>query len=449
MGAYYARVLGTERFGDITLVQAILMYFTIITLFGLHTYGTREVSKDINQSETIVNNIVSLRLVISVLCYVTIVLISIFINKSSEFKQILLIYGLSIFPLVFTFDWYFAGIQEMQYNAIYNVVKNFIPFVLIYLLLHRSKDAILIPIFITLGVLFAAIYHILIYHLRSKKTIKFQINKTSLLSYVRFSFPFFLSQVLSMVNNYADRLVIGFTRTSSETGIYSSSYYVIFFLMNVISMFFAPIFPLFINLYHEGKHDKMKVLNNYVAKFVILIVFPIVSGGIILSKQIIILLFKSAYAEAYVPFRILLLYILLLFIREIFGYQLNAWNREKQYLKIVGISACVNLVLNLIITPQYGMVAAAWITVVSEIINLVLMRKHASKIYKVHCINHIVKTIPLAVIMCLSIIVLQYFNINVIINIIFAIVIYCVAIFAFKVIKISEVKMLFTKKEVV
>lgn len=448
MGAYYARVLGKDAFGNISVVQAILMYFNIITLFGLHTFGTREISKNEKKSETIVNNIVSLRLVISIICYLIIILITIFINKGVEFNHILLLYGLSIFPLVFTLDWYFSGIQEMQYNAVYNIVKNFIPFVLIFIFLHESKDAVLIPIFVTIGVLCAAIYHLFIYHKISKKSIKFNINKNSLVCYAKYSFPFFISQVLSMINNYADRLVIYFTRTSAETGVYSSSYYIIFFLMNIIAMFFTPIFPLFINYYHNKENDRMDKLNNNVAKYVILTVFPIVSGGVILAKQIIVLLFKDSYMDAYIPFRILLFYILLLFIREIFGYQLNAWHKEKQYLKIVGISALINLILNLLITPKYGMIAASCITLFSEIFNLILMRREASKLYKVHCLKYIVKSVPLVVIMCIVIIILKHFNVNVIINIVFAILVYFLAAFAFKVITMNEIKKLFTKKEV-
>jgi O-antigen/teichoic acid export membrane protein len=105
-----------------------------------------------------------------------------------------------------------------------------------------------------------------------------------------------------------------------------------------------------------------------------------------------------------------------MFVREIYGYQLNAWHKEKVYLKIVALSAATNFTLNIIFTPRYGMVCAAWITVASEIVNLVFMRLAAEKVLKTKVFAHIPKVILPASAMVLSIVLLKHFNINVVIN---------------------------------
>ncbi|WP_242846036.1 polysaccharide biosynthesis C-terminal domain-containing protein [Clostridium novyi] len=119
---------------------------------------------------------------------------------------------------------------------------------------------------------------------------------------------------------------------------------------------------------------------NNVCTIVVLIGVPIVVGGILLSKEIILLVFGEQFIKARIPFIILLLYILVLFMRETYGYGLNAWNREGKYLKSVIISSIANLILNLIFIPKYGIIAASITTLVSELLNFFIMRKYALEV---------------------------------------------------------------------
>ncbi|MCD3364065.1 flippase, partial [Clostridium botulinum D/C] len=168
-------------------------------------------------------------------------------------------------------------------------------------------------------------------------------------------------------------------------------------------------------------------------------------GGIILSKEIIVLLFGQKYVEAYIPFVILLIYILILFMRENYGYSLNAWNKENEYLKSVVISALTNLILNLIFIPMYGIIAAAMTTLVSEILNFFIMRKYSIKIVKTNYITNFIKVIIPVVLMGSVVWGLKYLHINVVINIVLAIVVYFIAIIITRYVTIDQLKS-FVKK---
>ncbi|KOC39438.1 teichoic acid transporter, partial [Clostridium botulinum] len=147
----------------------------------------------------------------------------------------------------------------------------------------------------------------------------------------------------------------------------------------------------------------------------------------------------------YAPFIILLIYILILFMRENYGYSLNAWNKENKYLKSVVISALTNLILNLIFIPMYGIIAAAMTTLVSEILNFFIMRKHSIKIVKTNYITNFIKVIIPVVLMGSIVWGLKYLHINVVINIVLAIMIYFIAIIITRYVTIDELKS-FVKK---
>ncbi|ERI90752.1 polysaccharide biosynthesis protein [Clostridiales bacterium oral taxon 876 str. F0540] len=444
--AYYARILGTDIFGHISTVQAIMMYFTMFVMLGLQTFGTREVSKDEDNIKSIVGKIIFLRTVAFFASYILIVIFY-FVNKgNSIFNNLLLIYGITLLPAAFNLDWVFSGLQEMQYNAVYNLIKNLIPCFLIFIFFKTEKQLFLIPLFTLLGLFFALIYQIYVFFRKRKFKISISINKEEIRKYIFYGLPFMFSGVLAMINCNVDRIVIEFTRSSGEAGIYSAGYNIIMFLTNIITLIFTPMFPLLIKYFHEKEFSRLNSVINNLTKIISFIALPIFAGGVILSKDIILLLFGYKYESGYISFAILMIYILILFIREIYGYCLNAWNLEKTYLKIVFISSMINLVFNLIFTPIYGMNIAAFITVISEIINLLLMKKYTENILKIKVFTYFIKTLIPTIVMSFVIIIIKNLNLSVLINILFAVLVYFAAAIIFRTISLKEVKLLFSKE---
>ena len=91
MIAYYARILGAELFGRISLAQTMMTYFTMITLFGFQTSGTREVSKNENNTEELTSYIVLTRILVATICFLVIIGISFGVNKGVVFRNILIV----------------------------------------------------------------------------------------------------------------------------------------------------------------------------------------------------------------------------------------------------------------------------------------------------------------------------------------------------------------------
>jgi O-antigen/teichoic acid export membrane protein len=445
IGTYYAKILGPSDFGNISVIQAIMVYFTMIALLGLQTFGTREISKNRESASVIVGDILSIRLIVSVVCFLIITLIA-FLNNDVIYRTLLIFYGLTVFPSALNIDWVFVGTQNMHFNAFYNIVRNLIPFVLILLFLKSSKDVNLIPLFTLAGLTIGFLYQIYIYLKIEKLKITFKLNWEKTKQYLKSGMPFLISGILAMINCNVDRIIIGYMRSSGEAGIYSAAYYIILFLTNVVTVIFMPVFPQLISFYHEKKFEALEKLVNSIAKVIIMVCVPATVGGILLSKKIILLLFGKDFYTAYIPFSILMVYILLLFVRETYGYGLNAWDREKIYLKVVAVSSMVNLVLNLIFTPKYGMNIAAIITLISEIINLILMRKYAREVVNVSMLKYFIKILLPTLVMAMGIIIFNYLNINVLLNITLAIVIFFVCVVSFKYFTIKEIKSFLIRK---
>ena len=270
-----------------------------------------------------------------------------------------------------------------------------------------------------------------------------RLPNRELFTYIKYAAPFLFSGILSMINCNVDSIIIGFLRSDIELGMYSSAYKIVFFITNLMSIIFVPVFPLFISYFSNKDKNSLRNIVDKTCKIVVLVAVPISLGGMILSKEIIILLFGVKYVTAYIPLRILLIYVLILFMRETYGYGLNAFHMEKKYLVITAISSSFNLVFNLIFIPIYGINAAALVTIASEGINFLLMKRFFNNVVDSTYLCNFKKVILPTLFMFMSVLLFKYFNVNVIINILFAIVVYSIGIFIFRYITFDELKSLF------
>ena len=75
------------------------------------------------------------------------------------------------------------------------------------------------------------------------------------------------------------------------------------------------------------------------------------------------------------------------------------------------------------------------------------MRRFANNVLRIQVIKQFKNTLIPTIIMGAAIILLKYFNINVLVNIFAAMIIYFAAVIKFKYISIDELKMIISKKE--
>lgn len=447
--SFCGKRLGETAFGELTTVQSMITYFTLFVLFGLQTYGTREIAKDKNKIKTVVGDILVFRIILFIISFVLIVVVSLCIwkfNHDGVLAILLVLYGLTLLPMAMSIDWVYSGLQKMEYNSVYNILKSGIPFVLVYIFLKEKTQLYYVPLFTVLALTVGVLYQLYGYFFKERLKVTVRLSKTTMLGYINFGLPFVISGLLAMINGNVDRVVIYFSRGGAEAGIYASGYNIIFFLINVVGMIFIPIFPVMITYFNENSKEKLSELMNKTSKILAAFIIPVAFGGIILSKQLIILLYDKTYLAAYISFSILLIYVVILFFRELYGYGLNACNLEKKYVKAVAVSALVNLGLNLVLTPKYGMNIAAIITLVSEVINLVMMKWYARKIIVVSNMKNIVRALFPSLLMALITILLKYNNVNIILNIVISAATYSIFIFITKYITIGEIKSLLRKE---
>lgn len=436
--AYYSAILGDKLYGIITYAQQWILYFTTIVLFGVQTFGTKLVVKKEKEYSELVSELFTFRFIISIVSVLLCVAFAFIFKNNNTWFFVLIIWNLILIPTSLNFDWFFSGIQDMVHNAVYNLFKNVFPAIIIFLFFKTKEDIMIIPIAMVLGVVCGATYFLII--LKKKKiNVRFIWKTESIKRYFVLGLPFLLSALLSMINGNIDKIILGAYGKYSELGTYQAAYTIINFIVNFIGVTFLPLFPILVDAYYNNK-EKLNGVFKIISKIIVGFFFPVAVGGFLLADEIIEICYRGNFELASVPLKILMVYIFILCIREIYAYSLNAFGMEKSYFKIVLISASLNFVLNLILIPIFGYIAAAIITTLTEVINLVLMRKKIKRKVQINDFLIFAKAIIPCIFMAIGIVFIKKLIGSIFVIIPIAIIIYFATMFLFKIITVSELK---------
>ncbi|MCK4354533.1 MAG: flippase, partial [Dehalococcoidia bacterium] len=232
--------------------------------------------------------------------------------------------------------------------------------ILFVVVLHRSVLGIL------WGGLIAAflLYSILLRDIIKNAKLSFSIAE--LKEMLSFGLPLVPAGLAAWIMTMADRYFLQFLSTPTELGLYSLGYKFGMVIQGLIVGPFSLAWPPF--LLSIAKEKKAKEVYSSVLTYFVVIAMFAALGLSVLSKEILIVMTKPPFYEAYKVIPLIgLSYVL-------FGcyFVLNAgiWLEKKtKYLAlIVGVGAAVNLGLNYLLIPSYGMMGAAVATVISYVL---------------------------------------------------------------------------------
>jgi O-antigen/teichoic acid export membrane protein len=178
---------------------------------------------------------------------------------------------------------------------------------------------------------------------------------------------FCLSLVFSTLYMYIDVIMLSKMRSTAEVGIYSAATSIVIALIFIPLMYGNSIYPVLSRFYITSK-ESLRLVYEKSFKYMLIIGLPAAAGIYILSDKIILLLYGKAYIESAIALSILSGYLFLKFLNPVSGFTLMAINKQRSRLFSQGLSALINIILNLIFIPIYGFVGAAIATLLTEII---------------------------------------------------------------------------------
>ncbi len=432
---YIARILGASGFGVIVFAQTLSSYFFILTDLGTTKYGMREVARTNVDTINYTINIITIRIVLTIISFTLIVCCALIIDREYVVKMVIILFGLTLFANMIFVDWVFKGLEQMQYVAVASVIERASYFVLIMALVNKDTNILLIPIIYLAGNILASVY--LLYVLGNKYNYEKLPNaKTDVMKQILcMSLPLALSSLMVRVNNNVDTLFLGIMKNDEVVGYYNAAYKIILVIFLVGGYYVTAIFPVASRMFHNSIRDLENLLSNSV-RVLLSLGIPMAFGGIILGQQIITTVYGSKYLSSVVPLQVLCIYIPISFITMVYADSLIACDMQKQYAVGMTISAIVNILTNVILIPPFGMIGAALATITSEIVLFIYSFYNLSKLVKVGFVKQSVVPTVCSIIMCIA---LMYIHCNIISMIAIGVIVYMCSMVIFKGVSVNEI----------
>jgi O-antigen/teichoic acid export membrane protein len=199
---------------------------------------------------------------------------------------------------------------------------------------------------------------------------------------LKFSWPFVPTLMIAWIMNWSDQLFIANFLSMAEVGIYSMSYKVSMSFNMLIAAAAITFTPFFYETANSEDQEKAKsILCNVIIKIVygyMLVAFLIA----IFSFEIVTIFLTDQYNQAITLIRILIISHLL---SAIMGVSTNLFylqaKKSKLQLSVVIFGAIVNILLNFLLIPTYGLFGAAFATVASMFILTIIHYNVSRKCY--------------------------------------------------------------------
>jgi len=261
---------------------------------------------------------------------------------------------------------FYRAINKTNYASLFDVLRVFLYVSFLFIALCKMKmgmkGLLLSHILVEVVLITATSLTIFATYLRNIPTC---LSYSWLRTYLKYSLPLVAYSVLVWVNDAGDRYLITHMIGLKETGIYSVSYIIAklpFFLQPAISY---VIFPYISQMWFKGETSNIKSFLQKCQTLFLFQAIPITLGLTVLSPYLI----RVLAGEEFFMDRTLILLIaighIFLGIYQINGYVIDLSQKTVWFLIVLMVTGGVNIGLNLILIPLFGIKGAALATLVA------------------------------------------------------------------------------------
>ncbi len=193
-------------------------------------------------------------------------------------------------------------------------------------------------------------------------------------SALKFGLPLVGLEFLNHILTYGDRFLITLYCDAEQLGIYSVGYNLSSYVSNLllVPLSFA-VTPLLMQVWTKDGIGQTRNFLTNATRYVALFFFPIIAGFIGINKELLVLLASPKYIDSssIIPFAVIGVGFFAL--SNLLNAGLIIYKRTDKILVYSFIAAFLNIILNMFLIPLYGIIGAAFATLISYFVFFVFV----------------------------------------------------------------------------
>lgn len=314
---YQVRVIGVSNYGLVAFAAAFVQYFWIIIDYGFGICSTKDIATNrhnINSVSHIFNSVIASKCVLAFLCFIIQIIAILLVPKIHHNWLLFALTFLNVGNFILFPAWFFVGMERTRYITVLNVLSRLIFLILLFIVVKKPEDYLLIPLLTSLGGLVSGI----IGYYYAVKEFKLKIYIPSLATIVKqikYSTPFFFSNLSLVAYTNTNTFILGLILSNTLVGYFAAAYNIYNAILGLRYPIAAALYP-FMARYKDLKfYIKALVVTGLITFASCLILF-------ICSKLLISVFYGQAMLPAHIIFRILCVAIFVEMVSMFFDYSL-------------------------------------------------------------------------------------------------------------------------------
>ena len=278
----------------------------------------------------------------------------------------------------------FVGKQEFKFFNLVSLLSKVLLFIglILFACLLKLDMRVSVIYYLLLMILPAVIYTIYFF---SKYGFPIEFDKEIFKQTISYGFRSYLACLLAFLILRSDIYILNYFRGLEEVGLYSLAVGFCDGILLLVSSITLVLFPKITENQEQALDLTLKVcrITSFIVGLIILICF-------IFGKLFISLIFGNQFLASLPAFYILLpaayFWSLISFLTQFLASKGIPW--PTVYLWLPGV--CINIILNIIFIPQYGIVAAALTSLIAYFVTFILYFIYLQTFNKIHISNLVI-----------------------------------------------------------
>lgn len=382
-----ARTYGPENYGDFTLITTYVALFYLISDFGFNAIVLEKIQNQ-NTKKEYFKTLLGLRLFWSFFLVFLSISITSLLPQTHGFNNAvrigIIIFSLSVITQSLTTTTNIIFQNKLRYDqaSLALFIGSLLNLILVIIFTTHNSPLIFIIISFLLGSVLTSLASLFL----SKKTDS-EIDLLPSFNFSKFkeifisSIPLGITLVFNLIYFRADTFILALTRSQEEVGNYGLAYRFFEAVLVLPTFFMNSLYPLFLSVKNNPESLKKIVSKS----FKILLIISIFTSLIflIIAPNLISISGGAMFDQSTSALRLLSLSFPSFFLSSLYMWLLITLGKRKILAAIYGTSMILNIILNLIFIPAFGIPAAALTTLLGETLILIVTYYLSSEYLKI------------------------------------------------------------------
>ncbi|WP_456408305.1 oligosaccharide flippase family protein [Caldithrix abyssi] len=373
---YIIRIVGVEKFGIISIAQAVGYYFRVVVEYGFPISGVQYVAQNQAKSQKlseIYSNVIFIQIFLMLAGLLLLLGLVHFIpGMHKEWQVYLFAYGIVPANILMAL-WFYIGIENMKYLNYINSLGRLLYLCFIFLFIQKPADYVMVPLFNSMALFMAGLLSLAIVKF------KFKIRLSSpdvqrIKYYLQDGWSLFVSNFAINFYRNINILILSLFTSKEVVGVFAAVEKVVKVIQTIFSPLTRTLYPFISRITSESEQRAVKAISG-ILKLMSSISLLIVTLLVFMAPLVVKIVIGQANVLGETLLRIGSLVILFGVVNYILGIIfMTNFNLKTQFSRAVVIAGGMNVLVCVVFSKFWGAIGTviAWTMVEALLFVLII-----------------------------------------------------------------------------